>query len=184
MTELEKMRHAHGYILNLANGINPISGQELPSDTTLNNIRLARCFFYVAEVLKQVIDNGGSVGEYKGGEFVLTDEFTARLSASAYSVSITDFVKPINEQAMVFGMKRIPVTAFTAWLLEKGFLVENIYNDKRRKDPTKDGESLGIFTEERQSKFGPPYKAVIYNPSAQQFLLDNLDAIVGRWKNK
>ena len=184
MTELEKMRHAHGYILNLANGIDPISAQELPNDTALNNVRLSRCFFYVADILNQVIDNGGCVGEYKGGEFVLSDEFRARLLTVGRDVSITDFVKPINEQAMLFGMKRIPVTAFTAWMMEKGFLTENIYNGKRRKDLTEDGESLGIFTEERTGKIGQPYKAIIYTQRAQQFLLDNLDEIVERWKNK
>jgi len=43
----------------LANGIDPISGVEMPDDTVLNNMRLSRCFFYVADVLRQTIYTEG-----------------------------------------------------------------------------------------------------------------------------
>ena len=48
MTELEKMERAKMYLDKLANGIDPITDQELPDDTVLNNVRLARCFFYTS----------------------------------------------------------------------------------------------------------------------------------------
>ena len=67
MTDLEIMQRAKMYMDNLAQGIDPISGQEVPNDSVLNNVRLARCFFYVSGVLDQVIANGGRVtsGEKK-----------------------------------------------------------------------------------------------------------------------
>ena len=80
-------------------------------------------------------------------------------------------------------MKNIPVTAFTAWLVAEGYLVENIVNDKRRKEPTSKGAALGIAAEERNNQYGT-YKAILYNTAAQQFMIDNLDKIVERWKNK
>ena len=61
MTELEIMQRAKMYMDKLAQGIDPISGQEVPNDSVLNNVRLARCFFYVSGVLDQVIANGGRV---------------------------------------------------------------------------------------------------------------------------
>ena len=61
MTDLEIMQRAKMYMDNLAQGIDPISGQEVPNDSVLNNVRLARCFFYVSGVLDQVIANGGRV---------------------------------------------------------------------------------------------------------------------------
>lgn len=51
MTELEAMQRAKMYLDKLAQGINPITNQEVPEDSTLNHIRLARCFFYVSDVL-------------------------------------------------------------------------------------------------------------------------------------
>ena len=62
MTELETVQRAKMYMDKLAQGIDPISGQELPEDSALNNVRLARCFFYVSGILEQVIQNGGQVG--------------------------------------------------------------------------------------------------------------------------
>lgn len=61
MTELEIMQRAKMYMEKLAQGIDPISDQEIPEDSVLNNVRLARCFFYVSGVLDQVIAGGGRV---------------------------------------------------------------------------------------------------------------------------
>lgn len=46
MTELEIMQRAKMYMEKQAQGIDPISDQEIPEDSVLNNVRLARCFFY------------------------------------------------------------------------------------------------------------------------------------------
>ena len=185
MTELEKMRHAHSYILNLANGIDPISGQELPDDTCLNNVRLSRCFFYTADILRQVVENGGSIGkQYKGGEFILTDEFKSKLTPDVNSLQISDFIEPINEIARELGMKKITTTAFTEWLVDEGYMTEQKRIDnKRYKEPTAKGEALGIIAETRDGPYGM-YKAILYNTNAQKFMLDNMDKIVERWKNK
>ncbi|HIT79139.1 MAG TPA: hypothetical protein IAC40_02520, partial [Candidatus Faecivivens stercorigallinarum] len=61
MTELDILIHAKDYIDKLAQGIDPISGQEVPEDSVINQARLVRCFFYVSGVLQKVIDNGGTV---------------------------------------------------------------------------------------------------------------------------
>ena len=42
MTELETMQRAKMYLDKLARGIDPISGREIPNDSELNNVRLAR----------------------------------------------------------------------------------------------------------------------------------------------
>lgn len=50
MTALEIMQRAKMYMEKLAQGIDPISDQEIPEDSVLNNVRLARRFFYVSGV--------------------------------------------------------------------------------------------------------------------------------------
>ena len=182
MTELEKMKRAQKYILNLAEGIDPITSSGLPEDTCLNNVRLSRCFLYVAEVLGKVIANGGQAGgKYQGSEFILTDDFKCRLTYSGGNVQITNFVKPINDIAMEKGMQRIPVTALTDWLVEKGYLEEVVFGEdnKRRKEPTKKGETLGIITEFRNGQHGM-YKAVLYGKEVQKLLIEHIDEIIGR----
>ena len=65
MTELEKLERARMYMDKLANGIDPISDTEAPDSDIINNIRLSRCFFYVSDILRQVIENGGTVPQKK-----------------------------------------------------------------------------------------------------------------------
>ena len=59
MTELEKIERAKLYMDKLANGINPIDDTMAPDEDIINNVRLSRCFFYVSDILRQVIENGG-----------------------------------------------------------------------------------------------------------------------------
>ncbi len=59
MEELDVMKRAQSYIESLANGKDPLTGNELPDADIVNNVRISRCLFYVSDVLKKVIDNGG-----------------------------------------------------------------------------------------------------------------------------
>ena len=58
MTELETLERAKMYMEKLANGINPIDGSVIPDEDIVNNVRLSRCFFYVSDVLRQVMRRG------------------------------------------------------------------------------------------------------------------------------
>ena len=80
MTDLEIMQRAKMYLDRLAQGIDPISGREMPEDTILNQARLARCFSYVSGILQQVIDNGGTVGPLQRNDFTWTPEMLSRLT--------------------------------------------------------------------------------------------------------
>ena len=69
------MQRAKMYMDKLAQGVDPITNQTIPEDSVLNNVRLARCFFYVSGVLEQVINNGGTVGQrVKTLNFSITPE--------------------------------------------------------------------------------------------------------------
>ena len=70
MTELETLERAKIYMEKLANGINPIDGSVIPDEDVVNNVRLSRCFFYVSDVLRQVIENGGVTPQKKSKKIV------------------------------------------------------------------------------------------------------------------
>ncbi len=59
MTEIKKLEYTKSFIDKLANGINPLDDTPIPEGDLLNNARLSRCMFYVSDVLRQVIENGG-----------------------------------------------------------------------------------------------------------------------------
>lgn len=96
MTELEIMQRAKMYMEKLAQGIDPISDREIPEDSVLNNVRLARCFFYVSGVLDQVIANGGNVKKTPKKNFYVTEEELWRVNPSREPIRITQFVDPMS----------------------------------------------------------------------------------------
>lgn len=179
MTELETMQRAKMYMDKLAQGIDPITNQEIPQDSTLNNVRLARCFFYVSDVLGQVIANGGVIGgKPKLQPFAIDMEQLSRVQISQEPVRVTQLVDLIAAAVDNPQMKKLSTTVITNWLLEKGFLEKQTTPDgKSRRVPTQNGLLLGLFTQTRQGQYGE-YQAVFYNAQAQQFVLDNLAAIL------
>ena len=182
MTELEIMKRAKMYIDSLAQGIDPLTGNTLPDSDIVNNVRISRCFFYVSGVLGKVIDNGGEVQKkaLKRSEkapFYLSEEQLSSISPSAGEVNISTLVGVFNSNIDENIMKKLKTTDVTEWLLQTGFLTTETINDRKYKTTTAEGENIGISTELRQGQNGT-YRAVLYNRSAQQFIIDNLPAIM------
>ncbi|MBR6808452.1 MAG: hypothetical protein IKM46_08775 [Clostridia bacterium] len=182
MTELEKIEYAKSFIDKLACGVNPLDGSCVPQNEVVNNVRISRCFSYVSEILRQVIENGGTVTvkqvKTKKSEFFLSDEQKVALSVSEIPLTVSEITEYLNSFVDTETMKKIASTWITRWLVKLGFLdVVALPNGKSRKTPTKQGWELGIFTEERVGQYGP-YVAVLYRHAAQQFIYDNIDAIM------
>lgn len=178
MTELETVQRAKMYMDLLSQRVDPISGQKLPEESVLNNVRLSRCFSYVSGILEQVIQNGGHVGAVEKAEFTITPEQLAAAQISDHPIRITEFADSLLQAVGSSSMKRPNVIKITNWLLEKGFLVKEPTPDgKSRRVPTAAGRSIGMTTQLRQSPEGE-YLVIHYDSNAQRFLLDNLDDIL------
>ena len=182
MNEMEKLFSAKECMDKLSNGIDPISDEVLPKDTVLNNIELSRHFFYVSDILRQVIENGGSVARRARSRsylppFKLTDEQYNQIEITTTPTMIKHFTDRINSLIDENTMQKLKVTAVTGWLVSNGFLSEEIINEKKRKRPTEEGEKLGIYSENREGHFGN-YLAVLYKDSAQKHIIDNLEQII------
>lgn len=183
MTELEKMQRAKMYIDKLANGINPIDDAVAPENDVINNVRLSRCFFYVSDILRQVIENGGTVKSAKSTKtspqppFYLTEEQRKQYVPSDMPLSVSEITKYLNSIADLEKCKKLNYTSITDWLVSIGALeIHKDFNGKRKKYPTEQGEELGISIESRTGMNGE-HHVVVYNREAQQFIVDNIDAI-------
>jgi hypothetical protein len=181
-TEIEKLERARLYIEQLANGVDPISGLELPEDSALNQVRLSRCFFYVADVLGQVIANGGQVQRATGSTSPLLPPFELPMELREQipieqSVMIKRFTESINALADLSAMRKLKMTAFTGWLVAQGYLREDMFNGKRRKVVTDKGRAAGITDEQRQGQHGG-YTATLYDENAQRLMIARLDEII------
>ena len=175
-TELEKLERARLYIEQLANGIDPISGKELPDDSALNQVRLSRCFFYVADVLGQVVAREKKAAKIPLLPFALPEELRGRIPIEQGRM-ITHFMGDINALIDEAAMCKLKVTAFTGWLTAQGYLREDMFNGKRRKVPTDKGRAAGITDEPRQGQFGG-YTATLYGEEAQRLMIAHLDEII------
>lgn len=180
MTELETLERAKMYMEKLANGINPIDGSVIPDEDIVNNVRLSRCFFYVSDVLRQVIENGGVTPQkkIKKEPFSLTVEQREAFEFSAIPMPISEISKRINALSTNENMSTLSYAVIRDWLMSLGMLEYALDgNGKNVVRPTPQGESIGIALEARNGANGP-YFVVVYNLAAQHFILDNLDAII------
>ena len=181
MTELEIMQHAKDYLDKLAKGIDPLTGREVPEGEIINNVRISRCLFYVADVLRQVIENGGVIGApAKRGElapYALPFEARSRYAFGEWPLSVSQIAQRLNELVDLSTMQKLKTTSITKFLLQSGLLFEEEGPSGKSKCPTEAGWKLGISTQQRSGQNGD-YTAVVYDRQGQQFILDNLDAII------
>ena len=183
MTDLELMQHAKAYLDKLAQGIDPLTGREVPEDDVVNNVRISRCLFYVSDVLRQVIENGGiQVKKVKNNEkppFALSFEERERYPFGDWPATVSVIAQRLNDLTEPETMEKLKTTSITKFLMQSGLLFEEAaLNGNKNKRPTEAGRQLGISTEQRTGQNGVEYTAVVYSREAQQFILDNLDAII------
>lgn len=185
--DINLVSHAKDYIDALAMGIDPLSKKPVSENDIVNDLRIARCLFYVSDVLGKVIENGG-VNAKKVSKPKLEDFNLEKISLDAFKyslspISVSIITKMINELRPET-MKKLKVTAITNWLVDIGILTIVQENGKNQKQPTENAESVGITVERREGQYGP-YCVVLYNESAQHFIIDNLSAVVdGGYNNK
>lgn len=182
MTELETIQRAKMYMDKLANGINPIDDTQVPENDIINNVRLSRCFFFVSDILRRVIENGGmpqsqQVSKPEKDKFCLLDEQKRLFELSDIPIPISDIAKRLNALIDAETMTKITYQQIRAYLATVGMLADSItVNGGHAKHPTEAGKDLGISVDKRTGQNGD-YQVVLYDKNAQQFILDNIESI-------
>lgn len=181
MTELEKIEYTKGFVDKLAEGINPIDGTPIAEGDLLNNVRISRCMYYVSDILRRVIENGGTDSKKPArrgrAPFALDSSARRELTPADEPLRISQVTSLINERVDPEKMKNLRSGVITRWLLGIGALEEvQLPSGKEAKIPTPQGRSLGLITQEFRGE-NSVYSVVLYKPEAQQFIFDNLDAI-------
>ncbi|MBE6612215.1 MAG: hypothetical protein E7632_06965 [Ruminococcaceae bacterium] len=180
MTELDKIAYAKKFLESLADGINPLDGEFVCDDELIAHPRIVGCFRYVSQILDRVIESGGIPAKKRVkpiNDFVMTDEIAESFQFSDEPVSISDIIRQFNEMRPE-GMKRLTYRAVAEWLVSIDALeIVTTSGGHTTKRPTEMGRTLGISTERRLGK-GGEYTVVLYDRTAQQFIVDNLRGIL------
>lgn len=179
MTELERMQQAKDYLFQLANGVDPLTGREVPDSDLINRVQISRCLFYAADILRQVIDAGGiSKGRKKKPPYDLPLERREQFAFSNRPLTISQIAQGLNDLIDLEQMQKLKTTSLTTFLMQSGLLYEKEKADgSKQKLPSESGVEFGLSIEKRSGQYGP-YSVVTYNLAAQQLLLDNLDSIM------
>ena len=108
-----------------------------------------------------------------------TNEVISNFPPSEIPIPITEFTRRVNDLILPEApIKKLCYKRIIQFLIHLGLLTES--SDKKGKIvryPTAAGETLGIKVENRKGIRGP-YMVILYNRNAQQFLIDNMTAIV------
>ena len=154
-----------------------------PDEDIINNVRLSRCFFYVSDILRQVIENGG-VGatekpkKEKKEPLQIPFEKRSSFAFSEKPIPASEIARRINDLGDSEKMQKLSYNGIISWLSEVGMLTwATAVDGKKTKHPTPSGTEAGILIENRTGSKGP-YQVMVYNLKAQHFIIDNLDAVI------
>lgn len=184
MTEIEKIEYTKSFIDKLANGINPIDDSQIKEEDIVNNVRISRCLFFVSDVLRQVVENGGIKKKSAKIPFALALEERANFEYSDIPIPVSEITKRFNALVTNEDMKKLSHKNITEWLISIEMLYEMTKPDgKTTKRPTEHGMAIGITTETRTGMRGE-YVVTVYDKNAQEFIVNNLDAMIASKNEK
>lgn len=175
MAELGKIHKVKQCVDSLAEGLDPFTGQPLPKEDIVNDVRVSRCLFFVSALLQEQMRKK-ITGKKRA--FWLSLEEREQVDFSKEPIPASKLAQRMNDAAHTEDCKKISYRQITDWLVETGMLEEvDTGMGARCKRPTAGGKRLGILVERRTGQKGP-YLVVLYNENAQRFVVDNVDAIV------
>lgn len=172
MEEIEILKHAQSYIERLANGENPLDGSAINDDSVLNNVRIVRCLYYVNDILKKVIANGGVVSgkpsKPKKGDFVYDEEKAAKVNISVRPIALSVILNNVHE---AFPECKKPSFEKVCELLKsKGILIDNPSGSPRYVASPEAAER-GVWTEQGTNQAGVTYWRTLYDDAGQRLVI-------------
>lgn len=178
--EREEQRKICLQLRMLAEGRHPLTGEELPFTGAFADAAVLRTLTQASHCLRDLLEQETPAHRAKRerrGKFRITPYQLSGILPLPEAAGITAFVSAVEEQ-MGKDCGRLSASAITKGLEERGFLLTRTKDDGRtQKVPTKEGEALGIYMEERHGYRGV-YEAVLYTPKAQLYILNHLADLV------
>lgn len=179
--DLKKLEVALTYVQRMTEGHNPVTNQRVQEEDVLNNPNVIRCMYFIRDVLLQVKDNKGIIGGRAASgkkepfPFEVLEKFQYEKDKS-----ISHLLKQVSGLADNENVKAIGYKVVTDYLKTAGYLSEEINPENNHKKTliTEKGMQMGLYLEHRFSGYGEAYDVIMYNQTAQEFVVKNLERIV------
>ncbi|MDI9476717.1 MAG: hypothetical protein WBJ17_02690 [Natronincolaceae bacterium] len=174
--DIEKIEKAKAVLQSIANGKDPISGGAIEEGNFVNDPRLIRMFYFVAEVLDNVVKGNYSRG--KVSEFIITGEQKNDVVFTEGNIGVNEIAKCINQQINPLMSKKVSGMAINNGLKRLGILSEAI-DDLGKKRTTTNEKSVDYgFQLEKRNYNGVEYYMVVIDDKGKKYILDNIEEIM------
>lgn len=183
MERLQKILKAKTYLEFMAQSIDPTT-QEAIDDPVLQKHEIKEMFQYIASLLDELIKNKGEVINITTPiEFQIEKINKNLITVSDQPIQISGLVKRINNQVDKNKMSSFKQSLLIEWLLQNGYLNKDkkpVLKDVIVYSTTDSSKDIGIMEQDRiNPETGEIKKAVVLTRKAQEFIVNNLENIVG-----
>ena len=170
----------------LAEGINPINDMPIPAGDITNDVRIARCFFYVSEILEKDIERERkkekSASKPKPLQFAISREVLENYQYATYPITVTAIARKLNflvrEEIEAKKIQKFSYRKIYYWLRAVGMIEWRKQTEgKARRFPTEAGEEIGLVLQIREN-YGRQSPVIYFTEQAERFIIDNIEAVI------
>lgn len=195
MMEKEQLiERAKMYLQMLENGVHPVTGAEIKTDSVLMDEKVKKCFSFIIQTLDEYVELVDKVAKLesekeektviilKKQDFAITREQCESIALSKQPLSVLSFMKNVNSVINTDAMEKLTSTRLTKWLTSRGLIsatkVQTMVNKTVYK-PSESAEKIGIIEEQIvDKKSGEVKSQVKLSESAQLFIIENIEEII------
>ncbi|MBR6308653.1 MAG: hypothetical protein IKR39_08605 [Lachnospiraceae bacterium] len=201
MTQKEQIETALNHVINIAMGLDPLTGDETEEGSILNRPEVIRTMFTVKEVLQEKLTfEALSPQHTQNMQFVAPTQTTATTPKKPRDTrpigfppeivdnfkfkgktTVTHFIKDMYACAETDEFKPVKAATILNWLVLEGYLEEAYDKDLEvnYKSVTEKGKELGLSNRRVESGLGGrSYISVMFGKEAQEYVVNNMEKIL------
>lgn len=177
-SEFEKIDKAKLVLQKIAKGVNPLTGEVIEKDSFLNDAKIIRCFYFVTEILDNVMKGAYNSRSNKLSEFIISPEQKSRVELPAGKIGVNEFSKCINSCLVLSTSKKLTGVELNKRLKKLGVLSEESTSGGKTRTVTNENSAGYGFETDKRNYNGVEYDAVVINDIGKKYLLDNIESIM------
>lgn len=178
------MNHDHDNLIEsktiikaLANGLNPITREKIGDESFLHDPSIIRPLFFLTQYIEKLPTS--PIKKKKPKSFKITQIEKNRIVLPPGKIGVNKFAHAVNEVLDENKSKRLTGVVINKKLKALGILSEETTEAGKTRTITNDlSEGYGIESVTIQYN-KKEYQQVVFNDVGKQFLLDNLEKIMG-----
>lgn len=183
MDKTQKLQKAKFYLEMLACSMDPTT-QDFINSEILHKKEIKDVLLYVSSVLETLIANNGEVIHIsKPINFQVSKLNKHAIILSNEPIQLSSLITRINKQVDTNSMRKLGASKISKWLIEQGYLVNkkiSVVKEVSQLTITNNAETFGIVMEDIiDQKTGEIKPCVLLTNKAQEYIVDNLETILG-----